>query len=173
MPSSSLARSPSKLSRQVDAVVAASQVLVAVVAQSVAETGGTVTLPQLRVLVMVGTEGPLNLSTVARGLGVHPSNATRTCQRLVQAGLLARQDDPNDRRNVAVTLTVEGRRLVDSVMDHRRRAIERMLRQLPARQRAHLASVLEEFASVAGRTPDEQATALGWGVQPSDLAGPA
>lgn len=112
---------------------------------------------------MVGMEGPLNLSTVARGLGVHPSNATRTCQRLVQAGLLWRQDDPNDRRNVAVTLTMEGRRLVDSVMDQRRRAIERMLKQLSARQRAQLASVLEEFASVAGRTPDEQATALGWG----------
>lgn len=151
-----------KLSQQVDAVMAASKVLVAVVAQSVAEMGNTVTLPQLRVLVMVSSQGPLNLSTVARGLGVHPSNATRTCHRLVQAGLLDRQDDPNDRRNLVLTLTADGRHLVDSVMEHRREAFQRLLEGMPPRARADLAAALEQFAASVGETPDEQAIALGW-----------
>jgi len=50
---------------------------------------------------MIASRGPLNLRSVADGLGVHPSNTTRTCDRLVATGLLTRRDDPADRRNPA------------------------------------------------------------------------
>lgn len=76
----------------------AARVLVAITAQSVAALAEQVTLPQLRVLVMVVSGGPLNLNAVARGLGVHPSNTTRACDRLVAAGLLHRSEDAADRR---------------------------------------------------------------------------
>ena len=54
----------------------ATRVLVAVVAQSVAEVEDTVTVPQLRVLVMLHGHGRLNLGAVAAGLGVHASTAS-------------------------------------------------------------------------------------------------
>jgi hypothetical protein len=57
----------------VEAVVLATRLLVAISAQSVAAVDDVVTLPQLRVLVMVSSRGPLNLGAVAAGLGVHPS----------------------------------------------------------------------------------------------------
>jgi DNA-binding MarR family transcriptional regulator len=60
--------------------------LVAIRAQSVAAVDDVVTLPQLRVLVMVSSRGPLNLGAVAAGLGVHLSNATRAVDRMVRAG---------------------------------------------------------------------------------------
>jgi DNA-binding MarR family transcriptional regulator len=82
---------------EVDSVMRAAQVLVAVIAQSAAEIEDVVTLPQFRVLVMAATRGALNLRAVAAGLGVHPSNATRVCDRLVAGGLLDRRDDPADR----------------------------------------------------------------------------
>lgn len=47
-----------ELARQVDAVMAAARVLVSVVASSVAEVEDRVTLPQLRVLVMLATQDP-------------------------------------------------------------------------------------------------------------------
>lgn len=75
-----------------------------------------VTLPQLRLLVMVSSRGPLNLGAVAAGLGVHPSNATRAVDRMVGAGLLSRSDDPTDRRNLVLELTPAGQALVDQVM---------------------------------------------------------
>jgi len=69
----------------VEAVMAAARVLVAVSAQSVTAVEDIVTLPQLRVLVMVASRTAPNLNAVANGMGVHPSNATRTVDRLVSA----------------------------------------------------------------------------------------
>lgn len=68
---------------QGNAVMRATRVLVAVTAQSVAELDERVTLPQLRILVVVAIRGPQNLTAVARSLGVHFSNATRACDKLV------------------------------------------------------------------------------------------
>ncbi|MFN2535463.1 MAG: hypothetical protein ABR528_09440, partial [Pseudonocardiaceae bacterium] len=62
---------------QIEAVVLATRVLVAVTAQSIASVEDQVTLPQFRVLVMIASRGPQNLTAVAQGLGVHASNATR------------------------------------------------------------------------------------------------
>jgi DNA-binding MarR family transcriptional regulator len=150
------------LDRQIESVMDATRVLVAVVAQSLAQVEPAVSLPQLRVLVMVNQEGPLNLGGVARGLGVHPSNATRTCQRLIEAGLLDRQDDESDRRHAVLSLTEAGTALVESVMQHRRDSIERMLKQLGPTQRAQLSSALAEFAQAVGGSFEEQSAALVW-----------
>jgi DNA-binding MarR family transcriptional regulator len=116
----------------------------------------------MRVLTIVSRHGPLNLNAVAESLGVHPSNATRTCNRLVEAGLLDRRDDPEDRRNVVLTLTPEGRDLWESVMNHRRQSIENVVRRLTPNEREQLATGLTAFARIAERTFDEETSILGW-----------
>ncbi|MDN5748925.1 MAG: MarR family transcriptional regulator [Pseudonocardia sp.] len=146
----------------VDAVMAATRVLVAVSAQSVAAVDDVVTLPQLRVLVMVASRGGLNLGAVAAGLGVHPSNATRAVERLVVAGLLHRRDDPADRRNLVLELSPDGRALVDRVTNDRRAAIAEILREMPAARRRSLVPVLRSFAAAAGEVPDGAVWSLGW-----------
>lgn len=147
---------------QVDAVLRASRALVGVAAASIAAVGDVVTVPQLRVLVMVHTRGPLNLAAVADGLEVNPSNASRTVDRLIKAGLLDRRDSPVDRRNVILTLTDAGRQLVGKVTRHRRVAIERVLRKMPAAQRDRLAEALDAFATAAGEPPDADVLTLIW-----------
>jgi DNA-binding MarR family transcriptional regulator len=146
----------------VEATMLAARALVAISAESVAAVEEVVTPTQLRVLVMVASRGPLNLGAVARGLGVHPSNATRACDRLVLAGLLDRQDDPTDRRNLQLRLTEQGRGVVDEVMDRRRRAIGEVLERMPSLQRVALVPVLTMFAEAAGELPDEHLWSLGW-----------
>lgn len=146
----------------VEAVIAASRVLVAVSAQSVAAVDDVVTLPQLRVLVMVASRGGLNLGAVAAGLGVHPSNATRAVERLVVAGLLDRHDDPTDRRNLVLELSAPGRALVERVMDERRVAIAAILERMPPSRRRSLVPVLRAFAAAAGEVPDGAVWSLGW-----------
>lgn len=147
---------------EVDAVMAATRVLVALSARSVAGLDGQITLPQFRALVMVASSGPVNLGAVARALGVHPSNATRACDRLVGAGLLDRRDDPGDRRNLTLDLTAAGRALVRQVMDDRRAAIAAILGRMPDEQRRALAPVLESFAAASGEVPATDVWALGW-----------
>jgi DNA-binding MarR family transcriptional regulator len=155
-------------SDDVEATMLAARALVGISARSLAEVDDVVTPPQLRVLVMIASQGPLNLGAVARVLGVHASNATRACDRLVAAGLLDRQDDPADRRNLYLQLTAQGRALVDGVMDRRRRAIAEVLDRMPALQRTALVPVLESFAEAAGEPHDEHLWSLGWTTAAAD-----
>ncbi len=110
----------------------ASRVFSALVAASVAHAGDAVTPPQLRALILVATRPEVDAATIAASLDIHPSGATRLCDRLVAAGLMNRATSASDRRRVVLTLTDAGVGLVDSVMEHRRAALERIIeRMLP------------------------------------------
>ena len=137
-------------SREVEAVLAAADVLLRVVASSVAEVEDVVNTPQLRVLVRIHNLGPQNLGGVAAELGVHASNATRISDRLVAAGLIERREDPADRRYVLLELTGKGKELVNTVLEHRRQAIAGVISRMPAGRRPALAAAMEAFAAAAG-----------------------
>lgn len=135
----------------VEAVVRAARVFAAVTAESIAQAGEGVTLPQLRVLVLVAQEGTWSNAAVARALDIHISSASRLCDRLVQAGLLGRQHDPENRRRVELTLTPVGSRLVTAVTEHRRLAFTRILALMPAEQSQSLTSAMATFADAGER----------------------
>ncbi|HEY5356810.1 MAG TPA: MarR family transcriptional regulator [Streptosporangiaceae bacterium] len=147
---------------QIDAIMLAAQALVGVTAQSVAEVEDLVTLPQLRVLVLVAGRGPLNLHALAMAMGIHPSNATRACDRLVAAGLLRRLESSVDRRNLVLGLTDDGQQLVSAMVQRRRRAVAAVLEQVPATRRRALASAMRTFGLAAGEAPAGNAWKLGW-----------
>ncbi|OBF14806.1 MarR family transcriptional regulator [Mycobacterium kubicae] len=152
---------------QIDAVLRATRAMVGIAAASIAEVDDTVTVPQLRVLVMVDTRGPLNLAGVAAGLGVNPSNASRICDRLIKAGLLNRQEAADDRRNITLTLSAAGRQLVDKVIEHRRTAIIRVLGDMEPEDREALKTALDRFATAAGEPMAGDAATMIWPGQPS------
>ncbi|GAA3605623.1 MarR family winged helix-turn-helix transcriptional regulator [Microlunatus ginsengisoli] len=145
----------SSVAADVDAVMRAARVISAIIAGSVAQTDDAVTMPQLRALVLVATRAEVNASAVAHSLSIHLSNASRLCDRLVQAGWLDRRQSSDDRRNLVLSLTPAGSRLLASVMDHRRRAFAAILLRMPTAGRAALIAGLNEFADTAGE-PDER-----------------
>ena len=126
------------------------------------EVEDRVTLPQFRVLMLVATRGGLNLGALAQAMGVHPSNASRACDRLVDAGLLARSESTLDRRNLMLELTPDGQALIDEVIDHRRNAIATILEGLPESRRRTLANAMLSFAEAAGEIHGDSAWKLGW-----------
>ncbi len=146
----------------VEAVLAASRVLVGVAAQSLADVEDTVTVPQLRALMVLATRGPLHLTALAEDMGVHPSNATRACDRLVAAGLLDRRDNPADRRHLLLDLTPGGRALIDGVVARRRAAIEKILRRMRPQQRQQLGEAMQHFADAGGEPSPQDLWTLGW-----------
>jgi DNA-binding MarR family transcriptional regulator len=158
---------------EVEAVLGASRVLVGVAARSLAPVEDTVTLTQFRALVIIASLGPLHLAALADAMQVHPSNATRTCDRLVATGLADRRDNPADRRHLLLTLTDAGRELVDGVMHRRRAAIGQILHQMPPDDRAQLATVLTRFAAAGGEPQDTDLWAVGWITEsPGGTTGP-
>lgn len=154
--------SPAVTAAQVDAAMLAAQALIGVAAQSVSEVEDRVTMPQLRVLVLVATRGPFNLNALADALGVHPSNATRACDRLVALGLLLRTESTVDRRNLFLGLTPDGQLLIDTLLEHRRAAMGAVLARLPDHFREALVGALLAFGAAADEAPGSQAWKLGW-----------
>jgi len=139
--------------RAVDAALSAANVMMRVAARSVLEVEDRVTTPQLRVLMMIAATGPQNLGAVAEELNVHPSNATRACEKLVQAGYIVRSDDPIDRRYIRLQLTEAGADLVNHVLDQRRREMAEVLASLSTDEQSTVAAALELFAGAAGGEP--------------------
>jgi DNA-binding MarR family transcriptional regulator len=143
-----------KTERELDAVMAASRALVAIVARSFAEADVAITLQQWRVLVVVAHFGPLSPGELAKWLAVHKSNATRMCDALVGAGLLDRREDPDNRRRMVLSLTADGEAVVDSLQAYRRQAIATILDQVPPRRRGQVAEAMQAFADAAGDRPE-------------------
>lgn len=67
-----------------------------------------VTMPQLKVLMLLGLHGSAPVSTLAARMGVSPPNVTGILDRLEQHELVRRTSDIHDRRVVRVVLTDDG-----------------------------------------------------------------
>lgn len=127
----------------------ASRAVIAAAVRSLESIDPTVTVPQMRVLVLLWTGEPLNLSAVAEGLGVNASNASRTCDRLVSAGLVARGEGTVDRRHVALTLTAEGHAFVERLMARREQEFAAIVSRMSKPDRKRLMDALVPFNAAA------------------------
>lgn len=153
---------------EVDAFLVASRALVGVAAASLADSE-EITFPQFRALVVLSTGGHATVGALAHALDIHPSTATRLCDRLVRKRLIRRVRARADRRETDVTLTAEGRRIVEQVMVRRRRAITAVLDRMSPRERTAARQALAAFAEAAGEsTPDDP---FAWGTEPPAAAG--
>ncbi|MEU7057237.1 MarR family transcriptional regulator [Streptomyces sp. NPDC046197] len=132
------------------AVMTASRLFVAISARALASTAESLTLPQLRALVVLDTRGPVKLAALAAALGVNPSTALRMVERLEVLDLVDRRTNPASRREVVLSLTSAGHALVTRVLAHRRAEIRRLVQRLPQAERAALVPALRALTAAAG-----------------------
>lgn len=136
-----------------DALLHASRALVAVAARSLAGVD-EVTLPQFRALVVLTRPAAVTVGDLAEALDVHPSTATRLCDRLERKRLVRRYPGMStDRRETTVSLTARGRRLVGRVTDRRRRDLAAIATAMRPEDRTHAIIGLTSFADAAGELP--------------------
>jgi DNA-binding MarR family transcriptional regulator len=69
------------------------------------------THPQYLVMLALWQYGPLSVKDLSRLLQLDPGTLSPLLKRLEAAGLLRRERDPRDQRNLALALTEEGRAL--------------------------------------------------------------
>ncbi|MET8685207.1 MarR family transcriptional regulator [Streptomyces sp. NPDC004732] len=155
------------------AVLTASRLLVAVSARSLAEVEDRVTLPQLRMLVVLSTRGVTKLVTLAEHLQVAPSTAMRMVDRLIATGLADRRVNPGNRRETLLQVTEEGRRTVETVTARRREEITAIVQRLAPEQRGALVTALTAFNEAGGepQVPDTEAREphpFGWAEATAD-----
>ncbi|HEY0414598.1 MAG TPA: MarR family transcriptional regulator [Allosphingosinicella sp.] len=93
--------------------------------------------PRLSALSVLVFAGPMSLAELAAAEQVSPPTMTRVVEALVQAGLVTREAEPNNRRRVRIAATAEGARLLEEGRERRVRALtERLARLAPSERRA-------------------------------------
>jgi MarR family transcriptional regulator, 2-MHQ and catechol-resistance regulon repressor len=100
------------------------------------------------VLIHVGAapDGRLTMSRLSTDVALTTGGVTRLVDRMVDAGLVARENCPNDRRSIHVVLTPEGHAVLGRAVAAHIDGIERHLMQpLSGAERAALRSVLSKL----------------------------
>ncbi|MEM6708642.1 MAG: MarR family winged helix-turn-helix transcriptional regulator [Pseudomonadota bacterium] len=83
---------------------------------------------------------------LARHLGVRPTSAQSTCDRLIKRAFVRREPSDANLRAVALFLTEEGRSVVAAIKRQDLANCERMLAALPAGQRATFVTQITRIA---------------------------
>lgn len=109
------------------------------------------TLTQLRVIVGLGDTGsPQAISDIADTLGVSLATAGRSVDQLVHAGLAKRREDPDDRRSRLVSLSDEGRALLEVHRSSRDAHIRAFADALPTDVAGPLTTALRQALASVG-----------------------
>ena len=100
------------------------------------------------VLIHVGAapDGQLTMSRLSSEVALTTGGVTRLVDRMVDAGLVARQNCPSDRRSVHVVLTPEGRAVLDQAVAAHIDGIDRhLMAHLDDDERRALEAVLSKL----------------------------
>lgn len=101
-------------------------------------------LPQLGTLHFLRAEGTQSVSSIAHHLQLSLAATSHLVERLVQRGLLARTEDPSDRRQKRVDLTDEGRALVGGIQAEAMASLDGLLAAVPPDLRGRFDQDLRE-----------------------------
>ena len=96
----------------------------------------------------------LTPTELSKALMVTSGGMTKRLAALEERELIRREPDPNDRRSTAVSLTREGKRLVEKILPEHVANEARLLGDLTSRERAELGRLLEKLALSLGDRAD-------------------
>ncbi|MEU9231439.1 MarR family winged helix-turn-helix transcriptional regulator [Streptomyces subrutilus] len=99
--------------------------------------------------------GPVSTGDIARLTGLTSGSATRLVDRLVKAGIVERNSDPNDRRRALVSLSPAARERIAEAWDTPGRAFGAVLEGYSDAELAVIADYLHRAAEV-GRAQAER-----------------
>jgi DNA-binding MarR family transcriptional regulator len=100
---------------------------------------------QVRALRVVRGRPALNITALAEHLRIGLPAASRLCDRLEAAGLLRRCVQPDDRREVRLEVTAQGRRFLTDVTERLSLRLTTALDGVPPVHRIRLEQVLHAF----------------------------
>jgi DNA-binding MarR family transcriptional regulator len=110
-----------------------------------------VTMPQAKILYLLGAAGELHMSELVARLGTSPATVSGLVDRLVDHGLATRRDDPVDRRQVVLGLTQSGIDFLDRFRELNARQLRELVAVLDADGLAHVRAALDALNLAAAR----------------------
>lgn len=106
--------------------------------------GRGMTLLQLTTMHLISALGPVSLTDLARALGTGSPATSAMVDRLAQAGVVCRVQDPDNRRRVKLTLSDAGHEIIGDAGPDTARRLHAVLTGMSPQSRGHLIDVLRD-----------------------------
>ncbi|MFZ5822341.1 MAG: MarR family winged helix-turn-helix transcriptional regulator [Chloroflexota bacterium] len=110
-------------------------------------------MPQFMILMHAHYKESCGITDLSEKMDISTAAASQLVDKLVQAGLLVRAEDPHDRRARQVALTPKGRQLIEQGIQERYRWVEQLEANLTTAEKD---KVNEALASMLRAMEDEK-----------------
>ena len=128
----------------------------------------SITGPQLSCLLAVKENGPLTSGNVAKEIYLSPSTVVGIIDRLEKKGLVARTRNSTDRRQVHVSITPKGEKLIADTPALMQDTLAKAIVQLPELEQVSITMALERLTELMEAQHIEAAPILETGPLTSD-----
>jgi DNA-binding MarR family transcriptional regulator len=106
-------------------------------------------MPQFSILMRLNYRGGCGISNISEHMDISTAAASQLVDKLVQASLLERTEDPHDRRAKQVTLSPKGRQFIAQGIEERYRWVDEMAPKLSLEEQAQIADALNVMIRAA------------------------
>lgn len=106
-------------------------------------------MPQFGILMQLHYRGNCGVSDIGDRFDITNAAASQLVDKLVQSGLIQREENPQDRRAKLLNLTDKGRELIQQGMEERYRWADQLAGKLTAGERAKVSEALNIMSRVA------------------------
>lgn len=103
-------------------------------------------MPQLGILMQLHYRGTCGISDLSEKFDITNAGASQLVDKLVQSGLIQREEDPHDRRVKRVNLTEKGQKLIRHSTQNRYRWVEGLALKLSPEEREQVNQALDILA---------------------------
>jgi len=113
-----------------------------------------VTVPQLLCMLKIDERGPMTQRELSEAVYLNPSTIVGIIDRLEKASLFARQRSETDRRQIRISLTENGKRMIERSPSPIQESLRKGIDGLPELQRATIALSLESIIDLIDAKTD-------------------
>ena len=106
-------------------------------------------MPQFGILMQLHYRGNCGVSDIGERFDITNAAASQLIDKLVQSGLIQREEDPSDRRAKLLNLTDKGRNLIHRGLEGRYRWVDQLAGKLSAEEREIVSEALKIMSQAA------------------------
>ena len=115
-------------------------------------------MPQFGILMQLNYRHNCGVSDLSERFDITSAAASQLVDKLVQSGLIQREEDPRDRRAKRLNLTEKGRQLIQQGIEERYRWVDQLARKLTQEERNKVSEALAILTRAAQEVEMETST---------------
>jgi DNA-binding MarR family transcriptional regulator len=106
-------------------------------------------MPQFGILMQLHYRSNCGVSDIGERFDITNAAASQLVDKLVQGGLIQREEDPSDRRAKLLNLTAKGREFIQHGIEERYRWVDQLAEKLTPEERAKVMEALSIMTEAA------------------------